>query len=68
MARDEPRGSSGKGLNCQIFTVGYLQFVGRKHVHAAQCSTGNGTSAVARKPHKRLSMSGSECTDGGYRV
>ena len=65
MARDGPRGSDGKELNRQIFTVGYLQFVGRKHVYAALCSTGNGASAVARKPHRRLSMSGSECTDGG---
>ena len=31
MATDGPRGSIGKELNRQIFAVGYLQFVGRKH-------------------------------------
>jgi hypothetical protein len=59
MGRDGPRGSCGKkALNRQIFTVGYLQFVDRKHLHAAQCSIGYGASAVARKLHRRLSMSG----------
>jgi hypothetical protein len=64
MARDGPGGFKGKELNHQIFTVGYFQFVGRKHVYAAPCSTGNGTSVVVRKPHRRPSMSGSEYTDG----
>jgi hypothetical protein len=35
------RGSGGKkALRRQLFIVGYLQFVERKHLHAALCSTG----------------------------
>lgn len=48
MGRDVPRGSCGKKvLNCQIFIIGYLQFVKRKHMHAVLCSTGYGASTVA---------------------
>ena len=34
-------------LNRQIFIIGYLQFVKRKHLHAALCSTGYGALTVA---------------------
>jgi hypothetical protein len=54
MATEGPRGSCGMELNCQIFIVSYLQFVGRKRLHAALCSTGNGAPAVARKPQRRF--------------
>jgi len=54
MARDGPRGSSGKELNRQIFIVGHLQIVDRKHMHAALFLNRNGASAVARKPHRRV--------------
>ena len=57
--RDGPCGSCGKkALDCQLFIVDYLQFVETKHLHAALCSTGYGTSTVARKLHRRLSTSG----------
>jgi hypothetical protein len=36
IGRDGSRGSCGKKtLNCQMFIVGYLQFVERKHLQAA---------------------------------
>lgn len=48
MGRDEPHGCCGKKvLNNQIFITGYLQFVKRKHLHAALCSTGYGALTVA---------------------
>jgi CO dehydrogenase/acetyl-CoA synthase beta subunit len=48
MGTDRPHGSCGKkALNHQIFIIGYLQFVERKHLHAAPCSTGYGASAMA---------------------
>jgi hypothetical protein len=48
MGRDGPRGSCGKNvLNCQIFIIGYLQFVKRNHLQAALCSAGYGASTVA---------------------
>jgi hypothetical protein len=54
-----PRGSCGKkALNCQTPIVGYLQFVDRKQLQAAQCSTGYSASTAPRKVHKRLSVSG----------
>jgi hypothetical protein len=46
--RDKIRGSSGKkALIRQIFMVGYLQFVKKKHLNAALCSAGYGASTVA---------------------
>ena len=57
--RDRPCGSCvNKALYCKIFIAGYLQFVERKHLLAALCSTGLGASTVARKLHRCLSMSG----------
>jgi hypothetical protein len=48
MGRDGPRSACGKKvLNNQIFITVYLQFVKRKHLHAALCSTGYGASTVA---------------------
>ena len=48
MGRDGPRSACGKKvLNHQIFITIYLQFVKRKHLHAALCSTGYGASTVA---------------------
>ena len=47
MGRDVPRSCGKKVLNCQIFITGYLQFVKRKHLHTALCSTGYRTSTVA---------------------
>jgi hypothetical protein len=47
-----------KVLHRQIFIVGYLQFVKRKHLHIALCSTGYGGSTVARKLNRQLSVSG----------
>jgi len=53
MGTDGTPGSCGKkALNCQIL-VGYLQFVERKHLHTALCS-----STVAWKPESWLSVSG----------
>ena len=58
-AEDGRRGSCGKkALRRQMLIVGYLQFVERKHLHAALCSTGHRASAVARKLHRRLSTGG----------
>ena len=47
-----------KVLNCQILIVCHLQFVEKKHLHAALCSAGYRASTMARKLHKQLSMSG----------
>jgi hypothetical protein len=59
MGRDGQRGFCGrKALNLQIFIIGYLQFVERKHLHATLCSTGYGASTVARKLARRLSVIG----------
>ena len=59
MNRERPRGSCGKkALNRQIFIVGYLQFVKRKHLHSVVCSTGFEPQSVSRKWHRRMSMSG----------
>jgi hypothetical protein len=41
-----------------MFVIGYLQFVERKHLHAALLSIGYITSAAARKLHRRLSTGG----------
>lgn len=50
MGKDGLHGSCGKkALHRQIFVVGYVQFVDLKHLHAALCSNGYGTSAVARQ-------------------
>jgi len=75
-AEDRRRCSCGKkALRRQMFIVGYLQFVDRKHLHAALCSTGYRASAVARKLHSQLSTggittpvktSGSSQGDGGF--
>jgi len=55
MGGDGPRGCCvKKALHHQIFSVGCLQFVDRKHLHVALCSVGYGASAVARKLHIRL--------------
>ena len=57
--RERPRGFSGKkALNRQISIVGYLQFVTRKHLHTVACSAGCEPQSVARKRHRRFSMSG----------
>jgi len=41
--KNGPRGSCrNKALNCQIFIVGYLQFVEKEHLQVALCSTGYG--------------------------
>jgi hypothetical protein len=41
MGRERPRGFSGKkALNRQIFIVGYLQFVTRKHLHTERVKLG----------------------------
>jgi hypothetical protein len=58
MGRDEPRGFCGKVLNYQIFIAGYRQFLDKKNLHAAPRSNGYGASKVARKLHRRLSVSG----------
>jgi hypothetical protein len=48
MGRDGPRSSYGKNvLNRRIFIIGNLQFVKRKHLHAALCSTGYGALILA---------------------
>jgi hypothetical protein len=44
-------------LNYRIFIVDYLQFVGRKDMHTAQCSAGYGASSVVRKLNSSLSES-----------
>jgi len=50
MGKDGLGVSCGKKVShCQIFFVGYLQFVDRQHLHAALCSTGCGASAVGRQ-------------------
>ena len=57
MGRDVPRFSCVKNaLHRQIFVVGRQQFVDRKHLRAALCSTGYGASTVARKVRRRLSV------------
>jgi hypothetical protein len=43
-------------IHCELSI--YLQFVERKHLHTALCSTGCLASTVARKMHRWLSMSG----------
>jgi hypothetical protein len=59
MGRDGPPGFCGrKALHRQIYIVGYLQFVQRKQLHAALCSTGHGASTMTRKLRRRLSVSG----------
>jgi len=56
MGRDGSRGSCvKKALNRQIFIVGYLQFVDKKHLLAALCSIGYGASTVASGQRSRLS-------------
>jgi hypothetical protein len=45
-----------KVVNFQIFIVVYLQFVDRKHLQAALCSTGYRASTVASEQHRRLSV------------
>jgi hypothetical protein len=58
LARDGPGRSCGKkALHRQIFIVGYLQFLERHHLQAAQCSGGYGASTVASTLNKRLSVS-----------
>jgi len=47
-----------KGLSRQIFIVGYLQFVERRHLQAALCSASYGASTVASKLNRRLSVYG----------
>jgi hypothetical protein len=47
-----------KVLNRQRLKVVYVQYVDIKHMQEALCPTGYGTSAVARRMHRRLSMSG----------
>jgi len=55
MGRDGSHGSCVKKLlNRQIFIVGYLRFVDKKHLLAALCSTVYGASAVASGQHSRL--------------
>jgi len=57
--RDGPCGFCGKkALKSQIFILSNLQFVERKHMRTALCSTGYGASTLARKPHRWLSVSG----------
>jgi len=59
LARDVPGGFCGKkALRRQIFIVGYLQFVVRRHLQAALCSAAYGSTTVANKLNKRLSVSG----------
>jgi hypothetical protein len=59
MGRDGPHGFYVKEvLNHQMFIIGYLQFVKRKHLHAALCSSVYGASTVARKLNRQLSMNG----------
>jgi hypothetical protein len=56
---DGLRGSGEKkALHRQVLTVGCLQFVERKHLQAALCSAGHGSSTGTRKLHRRLSVSG----------
>jgi hypothetical protein len=58
MTRDRRRGSCGKKvLNHQLF-IGHLQFVERKHLHAALCSNWVQSFTAARKLHRWLSTSG----------
>jgi hypothetical protein len=58
-AEDGGCGSCGKkALRRQLFIVGYLQFVERKHLYAALYSTGYRASAVASNLHSRLSTGG----------
>jgi hypothetical protein len=48
MGRDGPSSSCGKKvLNHQMFIISYLQFMKRKHLRAALCSSGCGTLTVA---------------------
>jgi hypothetical protein len=59
MRKDGHRDFCGrKALNLQIFTVAYLKFVDRKHLHTTLCSAGYGASTVVRKLARRLSVSG----------
>jgi hypothetical protein len=59
LGRDVSRGSCvKKALHSRIFIVGYLQFVETKHLHASLCSTVYGTSILARKVYRRMSLSG----------
>ena len=52
MGKDGPRGPCRKkALKCQLFIVGYLQFVETEHMQAALCSTGYG---VARELHRQV--------------
>jgi hypothetical protein len=47
MSRNETRGFGGKkALNCQIFMVGYLQFVKTKHLNAAVFSRVTAQAAI----------------------
>jgi hypothetical protein len=50
MSRHGARGSCvNKALHQHILSVDRLQFVARKHLHAALCSAGYAVSAAARK-------------------
>jgi hypothetical protein len=56
MGGDNPRSSCGKtASDRQIFIIGYLKVVERKHLNAALCSA-RGFSALSRKSYKRFSM------------
>jgi hypothetical protein len=44
-------------LNCQIFFIGYLQFMERKYLHAELCTFGYWVLTVAMKLHRWLSVS-----------
>ena len=57
MGRDVRRCSYGlKASNRHIFMVGYLKLANSKHLHAALCSTGSGSSTLARQLHRRLTV------------
>jgi hypothetical protein len=58
MGRDGPRGCVKKASHLQIFSVGCLQFVDIKHLHATLCSAGYRASAVERKVHRWLCVGG----------
>jgi hypothetical protein len=66
---EEERGGGGGGEMNHVHPLprrrhslsdihGQLQFVDRKHLHAAMCSTGYGASNVTRKVNRQLSISG----------
>jgi len=52
-------GSFGKkALNYEIFIIGFLKFVERKHLDSALFSAGCWAAAVERKLHRQVSMNG----------